>query len=51
MLENICLTLQCHCRVPDIQASYLEDGQFSLPLMESMNAQKGKFALSFKDDV
>ncbi|XP_058878688.1 centrosomal protein of 192 kDa isoform X1 [Acipenser ruthenus] len=38
-------------RVPDIQASYLEDGQFSLPLMESMNAQKGKFALSFKDDL
>ncbi|XP_041101088.1 centrosomal protein of 192 kDa isoform X2 [Polyodon spathula] len=38
-------------RVPDIQASYLEDGQLSHPLLESLNAQKGKFALSFKDDL
>ncbi|MBN3308453.1 CE192 protein, partial [Amia calva] len=38
-------------RVPDTQASYLEDGQLSLANSQSLNGENGKFALSFKDDL
>ncbi|KAG5857110.1 hypothetical protein ANANG_G00015080 [Anguilla anguilla] len=38
-------------RISDIQASYLEDGQLSLVNSQPSSGQRGKFALSFKDDL
>ncbi|XP_030637553.1 centrosomal protein of 192 kDa [Chanos chanos] len=38
-------------RVKDIQASYLEDEQFSLTCSQASNGEREKFALSFKDDL
>eukprot|EP00063_Salmo_salar_P062551 XP_014037386.1 PREDICTED: centrosomal protein of 192 kDa-like isoform X1 [Salmo salar] len=38
-------------RVNAVQASYLEDGRFSLADSQSNNKEQGKFALSFKDEL
>ncbi|XP_029603698.1 centrosomal protein of 192 kDa isoform X4 [Salmo trutta] len=38
-------------RVNAVQASYLEDGRFSLVDSQSNNKEQGKFALSFKDEL
>ncbi|KAJ8353763.1 hypothetical protein SKAU_G00213300 [Synaphobranchus kaupii] len=38
-------------RISDIQASYLEDGQLSLVNSQSSSGGRGRFALSFKDDL
>ncbi|XP_076844541.1 centrosomal protein of 192 kDa [Brachyhypopomus gauderio] len=38
-------------RLTDVQASYLEDGPLSCMHSQNSNCEKGKFALSFKDDL
>ncbi|KAJ8288500.1 hypothetical protein COCON_G00011590 [Conger conger] len=38
-------------RISDIQSSYLEDGPLSLVNSQSFSGERGKFALSFKDDL
>ncbi|KAI1894104.1 hypothetical protein AGOR_G00112390 [Albula goreensis] len=38
-------------RTSDVEASYLDDGKLSLANSQTSNGERGKFALSFKDEL